>query len=143
LPSFTFSFADLVSSGPTLQVRIGPSRAFVEALGQFANATPPVTVAALVDTGAQTTVLSPDVAAQLGLKPVGAVQIITPTTIQPVPCDQFHINVYFSPDVVVENILAAQAPLIGHGFQCLIGRDVLQKGMLVYIGNQNQFTLTF
>jgi predicted aspartyl protease len=143
LPSFTFSFADLVSSGPTLQILIGPSRAFVEAVGEFASISAPVAVTAMVDTGAQTTVLSPDVAAQLGLKPVGAVPIITPTTTGPVQCDQFHVNVYFSADVVVENVLAAQAPLMGHGFQCLIGRDVLQKGVLVYIGTQNQFTLTF
>lgn len=143
MPSFTFSFADLISSGPTLQVRIGPSRAFVEAVGEFGSVAAPVAVMAMVDTGAQTTVLSPDVAAQLGLKPVGAVPIITPTTTKPVQCDQFHVNVYFSPDVVVENVLAAQAPLIGHGFQCLIGRDVLAKGVLVYIGNENQFTLTF
>jgi predicted aspartyl protease len=63
----------------------------------------------MVDTGAQTTVLSPDVARQLGLQPVGAVPIITPTTADPVMCNQFHINVYFSTDVIVENILAAQA----------------------------------
>lgn len=143
MPSFTFSFADLVTSGPILQILIGPSRAFVEAVGQFGRVATPISVTALVDTGAQTTVLSPDVVVQLGVKPVGAVPIITPTTVGPVQCDQFHVNVYFSPEVVVENILAAQAPLIGHGFQCLIGRDILRSGMLVYIGNQNQFTLTF
>jgi len=115
----------------------------VEAVGVFRSISSPVSVTALVDTGAQTTVLSPDVIAQLGLQPVGAVPIITPTTTDPVPCDLYHVNVYFSSDVIIENVLAAQAPLIGHGFQCLIGRDVLQKGMLVYIGNQNQFTLTF
>ncbi|HET8775639.1 MAG TPA: retropepsin-like aspartic protease [Thermoanaerobaculia bacterium] len=143
MPSFTFSFADLVSSGPTLPIRIGPSRAFAEAVGEFGTAAAPITAVAMVDTGAQQTVLSPDVAAQLGLKAVGAVPVITPTTTEPVQCDLFHVNVYFSPEVVVENVLAAQAPLIGHGFQCLIGRDVLQKGVLVYIGNENQFTLTF
>lgn len=102
-----------------------------------------MTATALVDTGAYTTVLSPDIVTALQLKPVGSIAMITPTTMVPVKCDQFHVNVHISPEVVVENIIAAQAPLIGHGFQCLIGRDVLQKGMLVYIGNQNQFTLTF
>lgn len=143
MPSFTFSFADLVTSGPTLQILIGPSRALVEAMGETGAVAAPIAVTAMVDTGAQTTVLSPDVVAQLGIKAVGAVPMITPTTTRPVSCDQFHVNVYFSSDVVVENVLAAQAPLIGHGFQCLIGRDVLRKGVLVYIGNENQFTLTF
>ena len=68
--------------------------------------------------------------------------MITPTTMTPVLCDQFHINLYFAPDAVVENVLVAQAPLVGHGFQCLIGRDVLRKGKLVYLGTENQFTLT-
>ena len=68
--------------------------------------------------------------------------MITPTTLTPVLCDQFHINVYFAPDVFVENILVAQAPLVGHGFQCLIGRDILRKGSFVYAGAENQFTLT-
>jgi hypothetical protein len=143
LPSFTFAFADLVSSGPTLQVHVGPSHAFIEAVGEFGSIAAPILITALVDTGAQMTVLSPTVIAQLGVKPVGAVPMITPTTAGPVQCDEFHVNVYFSPTVVVENVLAAQAPLIGHGFQCLIGRDVLQKGVLVYSGNRNQFTLTF
>ena len=114
----------------------------LEALGELGN-TATVSATALVDTGAYTTVLSPDIVAALGLKPVGAINMITPTSTAPVRCDQFNVNVHFSSEVVVENILAAQAPLIDHGFQCLIGRDVLQKGMLVYIGNQNQFTLTF
>ena len=98
---------------------------------------------ALVDTGAQTTVVSPEVPRYLGLRPVGSTPMITPTTLAPVLCDQFHVNVYFAPDVLVENVLVAQAPLVGHGFQCLIGRDVLRKGTLLYAGTENQFTLTF
>jgi predicted aspartyl protease len=98
----------------------------IEALGELASVAT-VSATALVDTGAHTTVLSPDIVAALGLKPVGAINMITPTAMVPVRCEQFNVNVHFSPEVVVENILAAQAPLIDHGFQCLIGRDVLQK----------------
>jgi predicted aspartyl protease len=143
LPSFTFTVPDLVSSGPAVQVLIGPSRAFMEAVGATGAAVAPVSVSAVIDTGAQMTVLSPDVIAALGIKAVGAVPILTPTSAGAVQCPQFHVNVYFSPDAVIENILAAQAPLIGHGFQCLIGRDVLRTAVLVYIGPENQFTLTF
>jgi hypothetical protein len=31
----------------------------------------------------------------------------------------------------------------GQPVQCLIGRDILQHGVLVYIGYANQFTLSF
>lgn len=122
---------------------IGPSRAFIEAVGASAAAVAPIRVTAVIDTGAQMTVLSPDVTVALGIKAVGAVSILTPTSAGAVQCPQFHINVHFSADAVIENILAAQAPLIGHGFQCLIGRDVLRTAVLVYIGPENQFTLTF
>jgi predicted aspartyl protease len=140
LASFTFSFPDLAATGPILQVNVGPSRALLEALGTTPSRL--FAAAALIDTGAQTTVLSPDVPRYLGLRPVGSTPMITPTTLTPVLCDQFHINIYFAPDVFVENLLVAQAPLVGHGFQCLIGRDVLRKGKLEYVGTGNQFTLT-
>ena len=141
MPSFTFSFADLVSSGPVLKVLIGPSRELIDALGMTVLR-PPVVVNAMIDTGAQSTVFSPDIVRRLNIKTVGAVPIITPTTMEPILCKQYHVNVYFSAEVVVENILAAEAPLIGHDYQCLIGRDVLRRCVLVYIGSENQFTLT-
>ena len=97
----------------------------------------------MVDTGAQMTVISPDVVRDLGLKPVGVIPMITPTTAEPVQCRQFHLNVYLPQEITIENVLAAEAPLIGHAFQCLIGRDVLAKGVLLYAGRQNEFTLTF
>jgi hypothetical protein len=31
----------------------------------------------------------------------------------------------------------------GQNIQCLIGRDILQHGVLIYIGYSNQFTLSF
>jgi predicted aspartyl protease len=104
---------------------------------------PPISVTALIDTGAQCTVVHPDVLKQLALKPVGLIPIMTPTASDVASCRQFHVNVHFSPELVVENILAAEAPLIGHAFQCLIGRDVLRNATLVYAGQQNQYTLSF
>jgi hypothetical protein len=38
---------------------------------------------------------------------------------------------------------AIEAPLQGQHIQCLIGRDVLAHGVLVYIGYTNSFTLSF
>ena len=97
----------------------------------------------MVDTGAQTTVLNPDVVARLQLRPVGTARINTPTTTAPVQCRRYHINVYFSDEFVAENIFAIEAPMGGQPYQCLIGRDVLHLGKLYYDGAANEFALEF
>ncbi|MEA2491535.1 MAG: hypothetical protein QOH21_3327 [Acidobacteriota bacterium] len=103
----------------------------------------PVQVTALVDTGASGTVLNPAIIRQLGLNPVGTALIHTPSTTAPVQCNRYQINVYFPQGVVVEDVVAIEAPLGGQSIQCLIGRDVLRNGLLVYVGHANQFTLAF
>jgi hypothetical protein len=142
LPSFELSVPDLQTSGPILQVFIGPSRELIAALGTEAVAAP-IPVSALVDTGAAATVITRETAALLGLRSVGAVSVHTPTTIDPVLCRQFHVNVYLSTAFAVENIVVIEAPLTGQSFQCLIGRDVLSHGVLMYDGLHNRFSLTF
>jgi gag-polyprotein putative aspartyl protease len=141
LPSFEITLADLKRSGPILQAHVGPSREVIAALG--ATAAAPVAVSALVDTGAAATVITPETATLLGLRSVGAVSVHTPTTIDPVLCRQFHVNGYFSPGFAIENLMVIEAPLTGQSFQCLIGRDVLSRGVLTYAGRENRFTLTF
>ena len=103
----------------------------------------PHSVTAIIDTGAQTSVLNPAVVKQLQLKPVGKTSIVTPSTTIPVECSRYHINVYFPEDYVVENIFAVEAPMGGQPYQCLIGRDVLRLGKLRYDGTSNEFTLEF
>lgn len=103
----------------------------------------PIPVSALVDTGAAVSVITQQTAALLGLRSVGAISMHTPTTIDPVLCRQFHVNVYLSPDFAIENIVAIEAPLTGQSFQCLIGRDVLSRGVFTYDGTQRRFGLSF
>src|SRR5262249_14218853 len=130
----------LIASGPKLQVVIGASREIISVFG--ASAAPTVSVVALIDTGAESTVLDRDTVARLALRSVGMVTSHTPTTIEPVKCRQFHINMYFSHESAVENVLAIEAPFAGRPFQCLIGRDVLSKATLLYEGRVNRFSLT-
>ena len=101
----------------------------------------PVTV--VVDTGAQTTVINQDVVKRLKLKPVGIAYINTPTTVTPVECQRYHINVYFPDDYVAENIFAVEAVMGEQPYQCLVGRDILRLGELQYRGFMNEFTLVF
>ncbi len=103
----------------------------------------PYTVLACIDTGAQTTVMSPEVVNHLGVQPVGAVPINAPGAGEPLTCRRFHVNLYFPEDYVVENLFVIEASMTGLPYQCLLGRDVLRLGMFLYVGKANQFTLTF
>jgi predicted aspartyl protease len=145
LPSYSATFSDLHATGPALEVAVGPSREFIKAvtpLGRQIALPRPVT--AIIDTGAQSTVLKPELVARLELRPVGAIPISTPSTgSTPLVCDRYHVNLYFAKDFVVENVFAVEAPMGGVHYDCLIGRDVLRSAVLVYDGRANKFTLTF
>lgn len=144
MPSYTSTVPDLAGAGPSLQIAIGPSRELIGALTPLGESlSPPLSVAALIDTGAHTTVINPDTVQRLGIRPVGKASIITPSTTAPLPCDRFHINLYFPEGYVIENVFAIEAPMGGVPYQCLIGRDILRRGTFLYSGVANQFTLTF
>lgn len=99
---------------------------------------------AMVDTGASGTVIAPAILAQLGLQPVGVTNMSTPSTTAPVQARLFNVDLTFlTNNVAVQGVVAIEAPLGGQHIQCLVGRDILQHGVLVYIGYINQFTLSF
>jgi predicted aspartyl protease len=101
----------------------------------------PVAVKAMIDTGATGSVVQPAVVKQLGLQPIGVVNISTPSS-ESVPCYQYSVRLIFPNNVIAEAI-AIEAPLRGQQIQCLVGRDVLAHGVFVYTGYINQFTLSF
>jgi hypothetical protein len=103
----------------------------------------PAAVTALIDTGAHTSVLNPEIVRHLGLRPVGVAPINTPSMVAPLLCNRFHINIYFPDGFVVENVFVIEAPMVGVPYQCLLGRDVLSASTLVYEGKLNRFSLTF
>ena len=142
MPSFEISLPDLQTSGPIIQGFIGPSRELITAFGSEAVAAP-ISISALIDSGAAITVITPEAASLLELRSVGAVPLHTPTTIEPVMCRQFHVNIYLPHEFVLENILVVEAALTGQSFQCLIGRDILARGVFTYDGRQSRFSLRF
>ncbi len=95
----------------------------------------------MIDTGATGTVISEDIVQQLKLNPVGITFINTPSSTN-VQCYEYLIRLLFPNNVVTESVVIA-APLQGQHIQCLIGRDILRHGVLVYIGYTNTFTLSF
>ncbi|HYK03796.1 MAG TPA: retropepsin-like aspartic protease [Thermoanaerobaculia bacterium] len=144
MPIYKSAVTDLAALGPSIQVAIGPSRELIAAFAPFGKElSAPHSVTALIDTGAHTTVLTPELAARLRIEPVGKAPISTPSTTRAIMCDRYHVNVYFDEGFVVENVFAIEAPMGGVPYQCLIGRDILRLATLLYDGPENQFALEF
>lgn len=95
----------------------------------------------MIDTGASGSVIRQGLATQLGLNPIGLTYINTPSSTN-VGCYEYAVRLIFPNNVVVETPVL-EAPLQGQNIQCLIGRDVLAHGVLVYIGYGNLFSLSF
>ncbi len=142
MPSFTTALADLAVSGPLVQLVVGPSTSLIQSIGPQ-TAPAQQRLLGIVDTGASSTVLSAAMIAQLGIQPVGVIAVHTPSTTTAVICHQYQVNIYFPQSATVEDVLAIEAPMGDQGIQCLIGRDILRHGVLIYIGYSNQFTLAF
>ena len=145
MPSFTLNLQDLATMGPIVEVIFAPTQAAVQAIQNAKQPIPPpIKAVAMVDTGATSTVITPQIAQHLGLQPVGQISMVTPTTNNPIVSNQYAVDLHFPINgVQVRNIIVTEAGLIGQHIQCLIGRDVLRHGVLVYIGYNNQFTLSF
>ncbi len=142
MPSFTSTVPDLQATGPVVELRVAVGRAVESAL-QAAGATIPTPVPALamIDTGASGSVLRQGLPAELRLNPVGLTYINTPSS-RNIPCYEYLVRLMFPNNVLWEGT-ALEAALEGQNIQCLIGRDVLAHGVLVYIGYTNQFSLSF
>jgi len=142
VPSFTSQIPNLQALGPLVDMRVSIGTPVEEALKKAGLETPePIEVKGMIDTGATGSVIRPEIAKHLGLKPIGIVHISTPDS-ENIPCLQYVVRFIFPNNVIVE-ALAIEAPMRGQQIQCLIGRDVLAHGVLVYTGYINQFTLSF
>jgi len=141
MPSFTTGSQDLRISGPLVEVNIAVGSPVEVALKASNTPMPsPVKAIAMFDTGATGTVIQEGIADQLGLNPIGVTSINTPASTN-VSCYQYAIRLIFPNNIVAEGIVI-EAPLQGQSIQCLIGRDILAHGVLVYIGYMNQFTFS-
>lgn len=143
MPSVTISNPALQNDGPILEVHFCiPQQLEQQYIAQGIPIPAPVIVKALIDTGAFSCVVQDTIPQKLGLAPVGATTITTPSS-QAHPC-----NAYFMRMIIpTHNNLSYEgvfigAPLQGQSIECLIGRDLLSNGILIYLGNNNQFTLS-
>jgi hypothetical protein len=109
-------------------------------------------IRALVDTGASFTSIEPAVLVTgLELTPTGTIDVVTPSTGQ-----GSHTADTYDVDFSIKGASQQDVPLsltnirvgaselfLMQGIHALIGRDVLQRCVLVYNGALNQFTLAF
>jgi hypothetical protein len=129
VPSFTIGLPNLQSTGPVLDIGLAVSGALED---QLRAANDPIPAPIQLQEG---------LAAKLGLQPVGVTQISTPSSTG-VDCYEYAVRFAFPNNVMAEGT-AIEAPLKGQHIQGLIGRDVLQHAVFVYIGYSGQFTLSF
>lgn len=142
MPSFTTQVPNLQGVGPVVEVRLAVGTIIEEVLQKNNQSIPiPLPALAMIDTGATGTVIREDLINQLNLNPVGVTLISTPSSTN-VQCFEYLMRILFPNNVVIETVVIA-APLQGQHIQCLIGRDVLRLGVLIYTGYVDTFTLSF
>jgi predicted aspartyl protease len=138
MPSFTVQVPDLKVTGPVVEVELAPSALFLQ---QFKpSPIPTIKILAMIDTGASGTVIQSGQLAGLGIHPVGSVSINTPSH-QNVLCNLYDVQ-FRLPNRVIFQTKVIEAPMSGQPIQMLIGRDVLRHGILVYLGENNQFSFS-
>ncbi len=140
--SFTFNLPRLRESGPTCQVVIRPSEPVIEKFRAENKKIPSITVLALIDTGASTTAVSHKVVKKLKLVPRGTVQVYTSHK-KPETRNEFDLSLAFDEQTCLTIVKVLDATLQSHDIDCLIGRDVLEHGVLTYNGPKKQVKLAF
>jgi hypothetical protein len=142
VPGYTWTEPDLQRRGPVITVSIAATAAAEAAARVAGSEIPdPVTVPALVDTGAGVSAVSPGTAQRLGLPPAGVTLVSTPSSSR---AWLAHYAVRFLlPGGAAVEATAVEAELAGHGTGAILGRDVLAHAVFVYVGYAGQCTIAF
>ena len=142
MPSITIPSANLQLEGPTVEVQFLIPRQLEEQYKKEGKAVPaPINIKALIDTGATNCVVRQDIPSALGLQPVDIIGVNTPSAKDHKAYRYFMRMLIPSTNITYEGLFTA-LPLDGQTISSLIGRDLLAFGLLLYIGNANQFTLS-
>ncbi|MBU0760927.1 MAG: hypothetical protein KJ600_05225 [Nanoarchaeota archaeon] len=144
MPSVTIGPGDLnlQEDGPLVEVLFLISSELEERYRKEKKEIPePVVVKALIDTGASMCLIQEDIPKKLGLEPVGTTKICTPSS-KDHACYQYFMRMAIPSHNLTYHGVFIASPLQGQEIDCLIGRDLLKDGILIYLGNANQFTLS-
>lgn len=142
MPSITIPVSNLQALGPLMDVALVIDEQIEQMLRQTKQPLPaPVRTIAMVDTGASISVVKQGLLSMLGISPTGVVPV-SGVSSSGVPCYEYSVRLLLPQQGIVP-VNVVEAPLNGQNIGMLIGRDVLQHAVLVYIGYANQFTLSF
>jgi hypothetical protein len=142
MPQFTIRLDDIRRRGALLDVGIGVGREAEKALLRLGRPVPgPRRTRAMVDIGAGRSLIRKGLGDELGLNPVGAVEIDTASSTD-LRALEYDVCFLLPHDVALETT-ALEAPLPNHGLGALIGRDLLASARLEYVGYRDEFTLEF
>jgi len=147
MPVVAAQVSNLQALGPIIDVQIGPNPMAIQAMQKAGSPVPvPISVSAMIDTGASNSIIQYGLPQQLGVFPVSSQLINTPSS-ENVPCMQYLLRLMFFPTggllmPVNFDSVFTEAPLKGQNIQCLLGRDFLAHAVLTYIGPTNSFVLS-
>lgn len=149
MPSITFDSHPQL--GPLVQVLVGVSMHKRQALLDAGLAVPQFVIGTfLIDTGASATCIDPDLVAQLGLVQSGSVQVQTPTTGTSVAiCAQYDVSlILFGSEQTMQPFSAPALPIMEtqlrpQGIDGLLGRDIIDQGILIHNGITKQTTFSW
>lgn len=140
MPAITRQIQNMVQEGPTLKVIFTiPLELEKKLIAEGKQLPKPITILAMVDTGASNCVLQEDIPKQLGLNPVNKIKMKTPSC-HDYDCYQYAIRMIIPEQNFFYEGLFTTASLKDQEIKGLIGRDLLMHGTLIYIGYMNQFT---
>jgi hypothetical protein len=142
MSSFTQRTPNLKQVGAIIDVVFTPSMYFIKNMNIPNSEVKALKLSAMIDTGASVTVIRKGLSEVLGINPIGTIAINTPSSTN-VICNQFDMQLLFPNKLSIPSIIITEAPMQDQPVQCLIGRDVLQFGILIYNGYDNSFTLSF
>lgn len=129
---------------PLFQVPIHPTRG---ALCNVRVKSPTRTeeLRALIDTGAERSMIDAEQARMLGLQEAGEADVVTPTTGgNAVKQKLRRANLVFVAgrfECVIPNVELVESELINQGFALLLGRDVLNKLTMIWDGGNKHVTV--
>lgn len=148
MPHFTLQVSP---QGAVVSAGIMVSSARQQMLESTGQTVPlPQMIRALIDTGASISAVDPSILTALGLTPTGEADIHTPSTAGvPVHTATYDVRIGIlagrEGDVhfISETVQVTATGLESHGFQALIGTDILKRCILHYNGADGLFTLAY
>lgn len=135
----------LLQQGPHIPILVSATQIEVEEGTALGLEFPKLPVRALIDTGASITVINPEIAATCKLKQTGY-QRINAVGGDAGEYAEYAAAISF-PGIALPSLDTARVvacPIIRQPFfSCLIGRDILQKWLLIYDGRSGEVELRF